>query len=193
MTEQEFYGEALPVMHSARQRILRLIGEYPGEIQSVSSRIKTPDSMKEKLRRHGLPQTADAALRELNDAVGIRVICSFPDDIYKIAEWLGEQSELHIMARKDYIAYPKPNGYRGYHLIVMLEGGEETGVTAEIQLRTLALDFWASLEHKMKYKKQIRQEALIRGELKRCADEIASLDLSMQAIRDLLKEEPATP
>ena len=198
MTEEEFYQDALPALKQAERQLLKLIGSCPMAdksrpdltgIQYLCSRIKSPDSMIRKLEKNGFPATAEAALKEMHDAVGVRIICPFVDDVYRAADWLEHCPELLVLQRKDYIAYPKPNGYRGYHLIVRLGGESGDEVTAEIQIRTIALDFWASLEHKMKYKKQVSREELIRGELKRCADEIASLDLSMQTIRDLLAEE----
>lgn len=197
MTEEEFYGDALPALKAAENQLLELVqscgaeyGEKTGFrlVQHCCSRIKSPESMKKKLSGRGLPQTCEAALTRVNDALGVRVICSFIDDVYRVTEWLKNRPELSVIKTKDYIAYPKPNGYRGYHLIVKILSGPGAGVTAEIQLRTIALDFWACLEHQMKYKKRIEHEALIQSELKRCADEIASVDLSMQTIRDLLEK-----
>ncbi len=123
------------------------------------------------------------------DAVGIRVICSFFDEVYRVAGWLKERPQIQVLQVKDYLAYPKANGYRSYHIILSILEGQGKGIHAEIQLRTMAIDFWASLEHQMKYKHKVRHEALIQDELKRCADEIASVDLSIQTIRDLLAED----
>lgn len=198
MTEEAFYGESLPRIQAARKQLLELIEKYPeekrenGGIQAIMyccSRIKTPESMIKKLQIHGLPQDCESALSHMHDTIGIRIICSFFDEVYRVAEWLKEQPEIAVLQVKDYIAYPKPNGYRGYHLILSILEGPGAGMKAEIQLRTLAIDFWASLEHQMKYKQEVRHENLIRDELKRCADEIASIDLSMQTIRDLLAED----
>ncbi len=198
MTEQEFYGDRLPLLEAARRQLLDMIAEYPdtgmgGEtmhtILYCTSRIKSPDSMIDKLTKHGVPANCDSALTEVNDAVGIRIICSFFDDVYRIADWLRARPELVIRETKDYVSYPKSNGYRSYHIILNIIDGPGAGLTCEIQIRTIAIDFWASLEHQMKYKHEIRHEALIRDELKRCADEIASIDLSMQTIRDLLAED----
>ena len=125
-------------------------------------------------------------LTEVRDAVGVRVICAFQHDVYQVAQWLEEQPDFVVLETKDYIAYPKENGYRSYHLILRIQEGPGKGETVEVQPRTIAIDFWASLEHQMKYKREIPHEKLIRAELRRCADEIASVDLSMETIRDLL-------
>lgn len=197
MTEAEFYGAELPRLKQAEKQLSGLVEQYLAEyerkpdfngIQYCCSRIKTPESMVHKLEQRGFPVTLESALTNVQDALGIRVICPFIDDVYQVADWLEHRPELHTVKIKDYIAYPKANGYRGYHLIVTLLKGAGADVTAEIQIRTIALDFWASLEHRMKYKREIENEALIRTELKRCADEIASVDLSMQTIRDLLAD-----
>ena len=125
----------------------------------------------------------------LNDIAGLRVIVGFIDDVYQIAEALKKQEDINILSEKDYIKNPKPNGYRSYHLVVNLPvrtTESSKRVNAEIQLRTIAMDFWASLEHEMKYKKHIQNQDLICSELKRCADEMASADVDMQAIRDMI-------
>lgn len=197
MTKQTFYGDALPKLEAAERQLVSLCTQCPlsheldGESPSVLScisRIKSPDSMIAKLRGRGLAADCQAALTAVHDAVGVRVICAFADDVYRVAGWLAAQPDLRCIQVKDYIACPKPNGYRSYHMIVELAGGPGQGITAEIQLRTIAIDFWATLEHQMKYKRTIPHEALIRAELKRCADEIASVDLSMQTIRELLTQ-----
>lgn len=157
--------------------------ESEKKIAYISSRIKSPDSMIKKLEKKKIEPTAENALLKVNDAVGVRVICSFVDDIYKVSKWLDDQEEIEIIKIKDYIAYPKENGYRSYHMILKIK---ELNLNAEIQIRTIALDFWANLEHQMKYKKHIKNEEMIRSELKRCADEIASVDLSMQTIKGLI-------
>ena len=188
MTHEEFYGEDYQKLLQAEQLLKDLIqrfqdNESEKKIAYISSRIKSPDSMIKKLEKKKIEPTAENALLKVNDAVGIRVICSFVDDIYKVSKWLGDQEEIEIIKIKDYIAYPKENGYRSYHMIIKIKA---LNLNAEIQIRTIALDFWANLEHQMKYKKHIRNEEMIRSELKRCADEIASVDLSMQTIKDLI-------
>ena len=139
-----------------------------------------------KLEQHGFPTNGESALSNMHDAVGMRIVCSFLDDVYRIASWLEARSEFEILETKDYIAFPKPNGYRSLHLILVFPLSDGQKLTAEVQLRTIAIDFWAALEHQLKYKKDIEHEKTIRNELKRCADEIASVDVSMQTLRDLI-------
>lgn len=156
-------------------------------------RIKSPDSMMEKCRRKGLPPTAYSALRDIHDAIGLRIVCCFLDDIYMNIEHIKAIPGVRVVEEKDYIQNVKPNGYRSYHMIVEIEGpyedveGQNPGrFFAEIQLRTIAMDSWASLEHQMKYKHDIKNPEMIVRELKRCADELAACDLSMQTIRNLI-------
>lgn len=196
MTDEEFYGQALCTLRIAEQYLLEVIAEYSaglaihqsaGPVMNCQSRIKSAESMIKKLRGRGLKADLHSALTNVYDAVGIRIICGFVDDVYKIATWLEEHKDLEIIERKDYFAWPKPNGYRSYHLCLKICAGNASGTLAEIQIRTMAIDFWATLEHRMKYKKKIPCEELIRKELKRCADEIAATDISMQTIRDMLE------
>ncbi len=197
MTFEEYYGDALPVLKRTEQALLELIDKFPIKealdgvepIIYCKSRIKSPDSMIEKLKSRGLSSDSHTALSEVNDAVGIRVICSFVDNVYEVADWLCGREELDIVNKKDYIAYPKPNGYRSLHLILRFKSGENKGMSAEIQIRTIATDFWAALEHQIKYKHNVKHEKTIREELKRCADEIASVDMSMQTIRDVIRDD----
>ncbi len=155
-------------------------------IESISSRIKTPISIAGKLRRLGIEPTVEAISDHLNDVAGIRVICSFIDDIYSVAEMLAKQDDITVIQIKDYIRKPKLNGYRSYHMIVEVpvffsDGKKMTRV--EIQLRTVAMDFWASLEHQMKYKKENTGMPEIAFELKSCAETIAATDARMLGIR----------
>lgn len=197
MIPQAFYGAAYPRLCAAERQLVELVGRCPitrdsaaGEaaVLYCKSRIKAPESMMRKLENNRLPPTGRAALEYMHDAVGVRAVCAFTDDVYRVASWLAAQPEIEVKTIKDYIANPKPNGYRSYHLILALTDGPGAGMTAEVQLRTIAADFWAALEHQMKYKHTVQHEQLIRDELKRCADEIASVDLSMQTIRELLSE-----
>ncbi len=193
MTYEEFYGMEY-VRLKKTQNKLEIIAEgmksrgYPnGDLQPVvyyCSRIKRPDSMIRKLKERGFPASCESALSNVYDAVGLRIICSFASDVYSIVELIENTPEIIILEKKDYLSFPKPNGYRSIHLCIRLQNTE---TLAEIQVRTIAIDFWATLEHQMKYKKSISDEALIRKELKRCADEIASVDLSMQTIRDIIR------
>lgn len=198
MTPEEFYGDALPLLQQAERQMLEIFDRCPGAretedgLQSVlyyRSRLKSPESMAEKLTRRGIPVTRENALTKVHDAVGVRVVCAFTDDVYALYAWLLQQSELTILEVKDYIAFPKPNGYRSLHLIAQLDEGPGAGMTVEIQLRTIATDCWAALEHQIKYKRQVSHAGLMEEELKRCADEIASVDLSMQTIRDIIQQD----
>ncbi|MGI5960013.1 MAG: GTP pyrophosphokinase [Massiliimalia sp.] len=195
MTFEEYYGEHLLRLKDMEQKLMNMIHQYPcqdtpEEVQPIiycKSRIKRPDSMIAKLKSRGYPTDADTALAQMHDVVGVRIVCSFIDDVYAISQWLHTQKEFEIITTKDYIAYPKPNGYRSLHKIIQFVQGPEQGLTAEIQLRTIAIDFWAALEHQIKYKKNVEHEKTIQKELKRCANEIASVDLSMQTLRDFIR------
>ncbi len=196
MTKEEYYGKDLARLQQAEDILNKTAQGYVGPqmldgvepILYVSSRIKKPSSMVKKLERRKLSTDCKTALETMHDAVGLRIICSFADDVYAVADWLKAQEAFTVMETKDYIAAPKPNGYRSLHLIVRMNGPEFTGLLAEIQLRTIATDFWAALEHQIKYKRQVMYESVMCQELKRCADEIASLDLSMQTLRDILHD-----
>lgn len=159
--------------------------------EAIKSRIKTPASIVEKLERRGHALTVESIEENLFDIAGIRVICSFQDDIYATARLLENQDDIRVLERKDYIKNPKPNGYRSLHLIVevpiFLSKGKKYR-KVEVQFRTIAMDFWASLEHKLKYKKDLDDQTAISEELKQCADGIAALDLRMQDIRDRIGE-----
>ena len=155
--------------------------------ETIKTRIKKPMSIIEKLRKDGLEVTLDNIQNNLNDVAGIRVICSFPDDIYRLADYLEQQDDIKVIARKDYIANPKPNGYRSLHLIVEIPiflTDEKKLMRVEVQFRTIAMDFWASLEHKLKYKKEITNAESIANELYYCAELINQLDGRMQQIRE---------
>ena len=157
-------------------------------ISSISSRVKKPESIAQKLYNKGLPFTVEAIMTNLSDVAGVRIICEFIDDIYSIAAMLAMQDDLKLIKIKDYIKYPKPNGYRSYHMIVVIPvffSKGKTPMRVEIQIRTMAMDFWASLDHELKYKKNIdpQDEEVIAGELLTCAERIAETDTIMQQIR----------
>jgi ppGpp synthetase/RelA/SpoT-type nucleotidyltranferase len=158
--------------------------------EHIKCRVKGSESLKEKLRKRGLEKTAECALKSLSDIVGLRVITHFVGDIYTLVELIEASPKWKVKVVKDYIAAMKPNGYRSLHLILTVPFGvgDIPEIDVEIQLRTIAMDCWASLEHQLKYKKNIRNTSLIVGELKRCADEMASTDLTMQTIRDLIQK-----
>ena len=158
-------------------------------IADIRTRLKSPQSIIEKMKKLNLPLSIESMMENLSDVAGVRVICSFPEDVYLLADALLRQDDVKLLARKDYIANPKPNGYRSLHLIVELPiffSRETVPMKVEIQLRTIAMDFWASLEHQLKYKKGLDSDAELTEELKRCADASAALDLRMQQIRQAL-------
>lgn len=158
-------------------------------IESIKTRLKSPESIFEKLKRRDLPMTLSAIEENLNDIAGVRVICSFPEDIYLLADALLRQDDITLIERKDYIQNPKPNGYRSLHLIVEVPiflRNETKRMRVEVQLRTIAMDFWASLEHKLRYKKGLEDSEdyqEISRQLKNCAEISAMLDRLMENIR----------
>ena len=161
------------------------ISGKPSPIDSIKSRIKSPRSIIKKLKRRGFPISLQSMMDNLNDIGGIRVICPFIQDIYTVADMLMRQSDLTLIEKKDYIANPKPNGYRSLHLIleVPIFLSETTKpVRIELQLRTIAMDFWASLEHQLRYKSDVQVPPHISDDLKECADVIAATDEEMQRI-----------
>ncbi len=155
--------------------------------ESIKSRLKSPTSIYEKLERKGYPVTMESIKKHLTDVAGLRVICSFPDDIYRLAELFTKQDDIILLKKKDYIKNPKSSGYRSLHLISNVPiflSDEKQYMTVEVQFRTIAMDFWASLEHKLKYKQDVDNTEEIVRQLKNCADSIEELDYEMQDIRD---------
>jgi len=155
-------------------------------IEYMKSRVKTPRSIMDKLQRKGLEMSVNSAKENLNDIAGIRVICSFVGDIYDIADMLKRQDDITLIEEKDYIKSPKPNGYRSFHLVVEIPiffSDHVEPVRLEVQIRTIAMDFWASLEHKLYYKTAGESPIHITNDLKECADVIASTDMRMQDIQ----------
>ena len=160
-------------------------------IEFIKSRIKQPTSRASKLYRHGCTVTVESAMDVLSDVAGVRVICAFIDDIYKVADMLTAQDDIELIKRKDYIKNPKMNGYRSLHLIVevpVLFSDHKELMRVEVQIRTIAMDFWASLEHQLKYKKDIDDAENIMYELRACADVINRTDYHMQSLRDRIVE-----
>lgn len=166
---------------------LSLDGEH-NPFESISCRLKSPISILEKMERKGIEPTVENIEANLMDVAGIRVVCSFADDIYKIAERLCSQDDVRVVALKDYIKNPKSNGYRSLHVILEIPVflyKEKKHMCVEVQFRTIAMDFWASLEHKVRYKKQLAPGAeSIAEELRDCAEQISAVDSHMQQIRD---------
>lgn len=188
------------ILDEFSKRVYKLNDEYKLNtgyklFEHFISRIKTNDSMIEKCKRKGFEVSTHSALKEIKDAIGVRIVCGFVDDIYTIVGLFKDMENINVVEEKDYILNVKPNGYRSYHMILEVitpypdcEGNENGRYYIEIQLRTIAMDSWASLEHQMKYKKNISNYERITKELKRCADGLASCDLNMQTIRKLIEE-----
>ena len=154
-------------------------------IESISSRVKSPKRIIEKLQRKKLPLTIDSIWDNLNDVAGVRVVCSFLEDIYDVADMFMRQDDIEVLEVKDYIKNPKPNGYRSLHLIVVVPiflSEKTLPMRVEVQIRTIAMDFWASLEHQVKYKKGVPNAERISAELKECAESISENDRKMQEI-----------
>ena len=163
-------------------------------IEHIKTRIKTPESIVKKLRRYGYEISIENMVKYINDIAGVRLICSFTSDIYRLAEMIGNQSDLKVLSIKDYIKNPKESGYKSYHMLVSVPiflSDSVVDTKVEIQIRTIAMDFWASLEHKMRYKKNIPENHVkyLQDELYDCARQSAELDNRMQNIRNLIAEE----
>jgi putative GTP pyrophosphokinase len=158
-------------------------------IQMIKSRVKKPLSIVNKLKRKNFEMSMTSILDNINDVAGVRVICAFVNDIYDVADMFASQDDIRVLQVKDYIKNPKPNGYRSYHMIVEIPvffTNRKQYMKVEVQLRTIAMDFWASLEHSMKYKKDIPDAENIMAQLKECAESIAATDLQMQEINDTI-------
>ena len=199
------YGDLEPTLHEILDNLMTRINDLNTDYQNqyheslfehLNGRIKSQDSMKQKCQKKNLPLTPYSALRENRDSIGIRIVCNFIDDIYTCIDLLEQMSDIQVIKKKDYITNAKANGYRSYHLILAktvdgpdVDGNRPGLFYVEVQLRTIAIDTWASLEHEMKYKHNIKNPELIGKELKRVADELASCDVSMQTIRQLIREE----
>ena len=159
-------------------------------IEHIKSRIKTPESIVKKLKRRGYESTIENMVKYVNDIAGVRVICSFTSDIYRVAEILADQSDINVLSIKDYIRHPKESGYKSYHMIVTVpiflsDGMVDTKV--EIQIRTVAMDFWASLEHKINYKYEGDAPEHIKRELSECAEMVSDLDAKMMSLNEEIR------
>ena len=162
-------------------------------IEHVKSRIKEPRSIVKKLKRHGREVTLENMLKYINDIAGVRIICSFTSDIYRIADMLARQKDLTVLELTDYLAKPKASGYRSYHMLVTVPVYLSDGVVdtkVEIQIRTIAQDFWASLEHKIYYKFEGNAPDFISKELQSCAHIVAELDDKMLSLNEAIKQCP---
>lgn len=204
--EREFYGENLILLEGAISEFLScmdMIRRYEVQlgnrdpVASSQTRIKSAESMRQKLQRLAFPVTAESAMKNVFDAAGVRLVCPFIQDIDRTAELIRAIPGVQLQTEKDYIRNPKPNGYRSYHMILSMPlrflGNSQKTVWLEVQLRTIAMDCWANIEHQLKYKQNIPDQALLLQELKRCADEITSTDLSLQTIRDLIEHHEEEP
>lgn len=189
----EFYGvdyyDAIVDISSTLETYLHNLNNNNKKlIEHTNIRIKSPDSVRGKLDRKGLEHTIENIRSHLRDIIGVRIVCKFLSDIYSVVEIIKTMSNCHVEKFKDYIKNPKPNGYRSYHLILRITHEKYADIYVEIQLRTISQDAWASLEHQMKYKQNIQNESLIVHELRRCATELASTDITMQTIYELINE-----
>ena len=198
--EAEEWNKAILLYNAALKEIntkleilnneFKLTHQY-NPIEHITSRVKSPESIAKKIRRNGHELTVRNIVRYINDVAGIRIICSFTSDIYRIADAITNQSDIKVLKIKDYIKNPKPNGYMSYHMIISIpiflsETVVDTKV--EIQIRTIAMDFWASLEHKIYYKFEGNAPENIRKDLKECADLVAYLDQKMLLINEDIKK-----
>ena len=204
MLQTDLYGPYRDTMNAVMEHVRKMIEASGKEYESqhgeklfdhLSCRIKSEKSMAEKLRRLGFEADTRHALRAADDSIGIRIVCLFIDDVYETAARIRGFPGCTIVQEKDYIRNAKPNGYRSYHMILDaetdqtdIEGRTPGFYRVEIQLRTIAMDTWAALEHELKYKKNISNPELIARELRRCANDLAACDVSMQTLRQVIRE-----
>lgn len=193
------FKELMMIYHSAIRKVttkLEILNDElslngnKSPILFITSRVKKPLSIVNKLKKLDKDITVESIKSSLNDVAGVRIVSSFIDDVYRIADMLAKQDDVKLITIKDYIANPKPNGYRSYHMIIEVPiffSDEKQYAKVEIQIRTVAMDFWASLEHQLKYKKDFEDAASIEKELKECADTIANTDSQMMNIRNKIK------
>ena len=156
-------------------------------IEYIKSRIKTPESIVKKLKRHSLDINVENMINHINDIAGVRIVCSFTSDIYEVAEMIGKQNDLTVISVKDYIRNPKQSGYQSFHMLVSVPifiGEKVVETKVEIQIRTIGMDFWASLEHKIRYKFEQEAPEHIREELVECAKMVSDLDARMLALNE---------
>lgn len=201
----DFYGINLFFLEAVTEKLVERIGEIDARREAsgerklcdnIRYRIKSPDSMKAKLRKRGLPVSAASAMMNVYDAAGIRIICPYIDDVYLIADIISKQSDMNVIEVKDYIKNPKQNGYRSYHMILetpIRYMGETHFVKAEIQIRTMVMNSWASAEHQLKYKKEHGADVASVEMLRKCAEEMLQIDYAMMKIRKTMQPEDAAP
>lgn len=175
-------GTKLEILNDEFQHVHRY-----NPIEHIKSRLKSPESIVKKLKKHGYESTIQNMVNYVNDIAGIRVICSFTSDIYRIAEMIRNQSDIKVLSVKDYIQNPKPSGYRSYHMLVSVPiflSDRSADTKVEIQIRTVAMDFWASLEHKINYKFEGNAPVFIQNELIECSKIISELDARMLMLNE---------
>ena len=175
-------GTKLEILNDEFQHVHRY-----NPIEHIKSRIKTSESIVKKLKKHGYESTIENMVKYVNDIAGIRVICSFTSDIYRIAEMISNQSDIKIISIKDYIKHPKESGYKSYHMLVSVPiflSDRNVNANVEIQIRTVAMDFWASLEHKIHYKFEGNAPEHIKTELVECARMVSDLDARMLSLNE---------
>lgn len=159
-------------------------------IEHIKSRIKSPESIVKKLKRYGHETSIENMVKYVNDIAGVRLICSFTSDIYRLAGMIGNQSDLKVLSIKDYIKNPKESGYKSYHMLVSVPiflSDSVVDTKVEIQIRTIAMDFWASLEHKIYYKFEGNAPEYISRDLRECADMVSALDEKMLSLNEAIK------
>ena len=160
-------------------------------IEHIKTRVKTPESIVKKLRKYGYEISIENMVKYVNDIAGVGLICSFTSDIYRLAEMIGNQSDLKVLSIKDYIKNPKASGYKSYHMLVSVPiflSDSVVDTKVEIQIRTIAMDFWASLEHKIYYKFEGNAPEYISRDLKECADMVSTLDEKMLSLNEAIRE-----
>ena len=160
-------------------------------IEHIKTRIKTPESIVKKLKRYGYETSVENMVKYINDIAGVRLICSFTSDIYRLAAMIGNQSDLKVLSIKDYIKNPKESGYKSFHMLVAVPVFLSDSVVqtkVEIQIRTIAMDFWASLEHKIYYKFEGHAPAYISEDLRACADMVSELDDRMLSLNEAIQK-----
>lgn len=178
-------GTKLEILNEEFQHVHRY-----NPIEHIKTRVKSPESIVKKLKRNGYEPTIENMVKHVNDIAGVRLICSFTSDIYRLADMIGRQNDLKVLSIKDYIKNPKESGYKSYHMIVSVPiflSDNLVHTKVEIQIRTIAMDFWASLEHKIYYKFEGNCPEYIRNELKECADMVSTLDDRMLQLNDTVQ------
>ena len=200
--KEDHFKELMSIYEAAMDKMTMYLNEIKRDVKKfydydvidhISSRLKSPESIKEKLIRRGYPISLESIENNLFDIAGVRVICSFIDDIYMLADCLLAQDDITLIEKKDYIKNPKPNGYRSLHLIIEVPiylQNTKKKVKVEVQLRTIAMEFWAKLEHRLRYKKHLDEKTIsyTSDELLECANLCSTLDTKMQNIRNIIEK-----